>query len=150
MDRALPLIVRLYEIVDELERLFPGRHFTPDGHMVGSIGEAWASWMFDLELLVGSTERHDAKAKDGRLVQVKATQGNRSVGIYDQPDNLIVLKLLRTGRVEVIYNGPGDAPWAQAGKKAKNGQRAITLTRLRALDAAVAPAARLSIVNQMP
>ena len=32
-------IRRIYEITAELEELYPGRHFTPDGHMVGSIGE---------------------------------------------------------------------------------------------------------------
>jgi hypothetical protein len=31
------LIKELYGIVDSLEALFPGRHFTPDGHLVGSV-----------------------------------------------------------------------------------------------------------------
>ena len=36
-----PEIIReLYRLIDELEQMFPGRHFTPDGHLVGSIGEA--------------------------------------------------------------------------------------------------------------
>ncbi|MPM11547.1 hypothetical protein SDC9_57893 [bioreactor metagenome] len=26
----------IYKISNELENMFPGRHFTPDGHMVGS------------------------------------------------------------------------------------------------------------------
>ena len=30
----------LYKISQDLETLFPGRHYTPDGHMIGSIGEA--------------------------------------------------------------------------------------------------------------
>ena len=34
------LMTRLYDVVRELEAMFPGRYFTPDGHMVGSIGEA--------------------------------------------------------------------------------------------------------------
>jgi hypothetical protein len=37
------LVSRLYEIVDELEEIFPGRHFTPDGHLVGSLGESLAA-----------------------------------------------------------------------------------------------------------
>ncbi|MEY3457412.1 MAG: hypothetical protein RL215_569 [Planctomycetota bacterium] len=38
-----PQLLRdIYAAVDELERMFPGRHFTPDGHMVGSIGEAFS------------------------------------------------------------------------------------------------------------
>jgi integrase len=32
-----------YCLIDELEAMFKGRHFTPDGHTVGSIGEAIAA-----------------------------------------------------------------------------------------------------------
>ncbi|MBW8042608.1 MAG: hypothetical protein FVQ85_21795 [Planctomycetes bacterium] len=41
---SIPSIVQeLYSIVDRLEELFPGRRFTPDGHLVGSIGEVLAA-----------------------------------------------------------------------------------------------------------
>jgi hypothetical protein len=30
--------------------MFPGRHFTPDGHMVGSFGEALAAHHYGIEL----------------------------------------------------------------------------------------------------
>lgn len=43
------LIRRLYEITDELEDRF-GRKFTPDGHLMGSLGEAMAVYMYDLVL----------------------------------------------------------------------------------------------------
>lgn len=33
----------LYQISRDLETLFPGRHYTLDGHMIGSIGEALAA-----------------------------------------------------------------------------------------------------------
>lgn len=33
------LVKQLYATVKELEAMFPGRHFTPDGHMVGSLKE---------------------------------------------------------------------------------------------------------------
>jgi hypothetical protein len=82
----IPELVRsLYAIVGELEGLFPGRKFTPDGHLVGSIGEVLAARLYDLELLPASAERHDAKAPDGRLVQIKATQ-TKSVGLRSEPD----------------------------------------------------------------
>ncbi|MBK6691025.1 MAG: hypothetical protein IPG50_02260 [Myxococcales bacterium] len=146
MEHAIPLIVRLYEIVDELERLYPGRHFTPDGHMVGSIGEAWAQWVFDLDLLPASAPTHDARAKDGRLVQVKATQG-KAVALSSEPDYLIVLKLARSGHAEVVYNGPGAEPWLAAGKPAKTGQRPLSLSKLRALDARVPVGQRFPVVR---
>ncbi len=34
------LVSQLYAKVRELENLLPGRRFTPDGDLVGSIGEA--------------------------------------------------------------------------------------------------------------
>ena len=43
-------IKALYAISRELEQLFPGRHYTPDGHMVGSIGEALAASCYGLEM----------------------------------------------------------------------------------------------------
>lgn len=48
-----------------------GRKFTPDGHLVGSIGEAMAAHMFDLRLLPAATPKHDATTADGRtFVQI--------------------------------------------------------------------------------
>ena len=61
----------LYKISQDLETLFPGRHYTPDGHMIGSIGETLAASFYGLDLFTASEETHDAKAPDGRLVQPK-------------------------------------------------------------------------------
>ncbi len=46
-ERFRTLIGRLYGVVRELEDMFPGRHFTPDGHMVGSIGECLVADAYD-------------------------------------------------------------------------------------------------------
>lgn len=135
-ERVSVLIRQLYAIVDELESLFP-RRFTPDGHLVGSIGEAVAAFVYDLELLCSSTECHDAKARDGRLVQVKLTSGNSAISMYDEPHHLIVLQLLKRSEFVEVYNGPGALPWQSAGKFQKNGQRSVSLSRLRDLQKSV-------------
>ena len=70
-------IKELYRITNELETEYPGRKFTIDGHLVGSIGEVIVSENYGLKLLPNSTETHDAEAKDGKLVQIKATQISR-------------------------------------------------------------------------
>lgn len=49
-DSVAAKIKALYEISHDLEELFPGRHYTPDGHMIGSIGEALAASYYNLEL----------------------------------------------------------------------------------------------------
>ncbi len=146
MERVAAILRQLYELVDELERLHKGRSFTPDGHMVGSIGEAWAMWMYDLVLLPASAPIHDATTQDGRYVQIKATQ-RTSVGIYGEPKHLIVLKLHRTGIAEEVFNGPGEVAWNAAGKPGKHSQRPITVTRLRRLMDSVPASERLPIVR---
>lgn len=123
-------IREIFRIANELEEMYPGRHFTPDGHMLGSIGEIIAVEEYDLALFEASYPIHDARAKDGRLVQIKATQGER-IAISECPEHLIVLKIHRDGSFEEVYNGPGNIAWKLAGKRQKTGQRHISLTKLR-------------------
>ena len=49
-ERFPQLLRSIYDAVDELERMFPDRHFTPDGHLVGSLGEALASFHYGIVL----------------------------------------------------------------------------------------------------
>ena len=141
-EQAAEKIKELYEISAELERLFPGRHYTPDGHMIGSIGEALAASYYGLELFPASEETHDAKAPDGRLVQIKATQINR-ISLSSEPRWLLVLRIHRDGTFSEEYNGPGKLAWEHCGKMQKNGQRPISLAKLRKLQAEVPDSVRL-------
>ena len=126
------IIGELYAVVAKLETKYPGRYFTPDGHMVGSLGEVVAAERYGLELFEASHPVHDAVAVDGKLVQIKATQGTK-IALNECPDYLIVLHLSHDGDFEEIYNGPGASVWDVCGKMQKTGQRQITLTKLRKL-----------------
>ena len=137
------LLADLYSIVDRLEALFCDRKFTPDGHIVGSLGEMIAASMFALKLLAASAPAHDAETKDGRKVQVKFTQGANRVGLRAKPKHLLVLRLTPERCVDVVYNGPGHRPWSESGKKQSNGQKFISLKRLRELDGEVPDDKRL-------
>ena len=139
------LLGDLYEIVDRLESLFPGRKFTPDGHLVGSIGEIVAAHMFDLRLLPNSSPGHDAEDRDGRKVQIKFTQSTRGVALRAEPRHLLVLRLAQDHSIELVYNGKGRSPWSNSGGMQKNGQRQISLARLRTIDAAVEDRDRLPL-----
>lgn len=125
-------IKQLYKITNELEQTYPGRKFTVDGHLVGSIGEVIVAEHYGLSLLPNSTKTHDAISKEGKLVQIKATQV-KGVAISSEPDYLIVIRLLSDGSWEEIYNGPGKVAWDNAGKLQKNGQRNISLSKLQNL-----------------
>ncbi len=143
------LIDSLYSSVDRLQAMFAGRKFTLDGHLVGSLGEVIAAYMFDLKLNTASTQGHDAIAHDGRQVEIKFTQG-KSVAIRHEPSHLLVLQRLRGKSLTVVFNGSGEVAWQNAGKLGSNGQRRISITKLKALDTNVPPEAKLLVVRPAP
>ena len=145
-DQIPALVERLYAIAAELEELFPGKRSTPDGHMVGSLGEVLAAHRYGLELLSNSAERHDAKSRTGKLVQVKATQVGR-VALGSEPEHLVVLRLEEDGSAEEVFNGPGSLAWENASPMGKNGQRPILLSMLRSLMNRVLDEERLPVIN---
>lgn len=142
IDEIPGLVRDLYALVDRLEKLFRGRKLTLDGHLVGSLGVVLAAHLYGVKPLPESTPVHDAEVPDVTLVQIKATQRN-SVGLRAEPHRLLVLKLDREGRAAEVYNGPGKPAWKAAGVLQKNGQRLISLQRLRALMQSVRPEDRL-------
>jgi hypothetical protein len=137
MNKVISLpapVVKIYEAVAELEAAYPGRKFTPDGHLVGSIGEVVAAEAYGLTLYPSSHAGHDAHDGNGGDVQMKMTgPTGKSVALYDTCSRLIVLKVVSPHRAEVVYDGSGESAWEKAGKKQKNGQRAVSLSTLKKL-----------------
>jgi hypothetical protein len=132
--RRIPLpdaVARIYEATAELEKRYPQRKFTPDGHLVGSIGEVIAAEALGLTLHPMSYPGHDAF--DGvNDVQIKLTAGTR-VALYACCARLVVLRIVSPTEAELIYDGPGEPAWNAAGKMQKNGQRQISLRALTAI-----------------
>ncbi|WP_198517605.1 DUF6998 domain-containing protein [Halomonas sp. 141] len=143
-DKFRTLVKQLYATVNELETMFPGRHFTPDGHMVGSLGECIVADAYNLELKTASNKGYDAVTETGLEVEIKATQ-SKSVAFRSQPQHTIIIKILRDGTFEEIYNGPGALVWDQfTGKRLpSNGQFQISLNKLRQLNQTVAQSDRV-------
>ena len=139
------IINELYELTGKLEGMYPGRHFTPDGHLVGSIGEAFAAERYGISLFAAGHKTHDGTAPDGRLVQIKATQ-RRSVGISGEPDYLLVFSIDNESRIKEVYNGPGHPVWRLVAHKKlpKTGQYQVSLARLKELDQGVRPEDRIA------
>lgn len=147
MRELTAIINELYALTARLEKMYPGRHFTPDGHLVGSIGEVFAAERYGISLFTAGCETHDGKAPDGRLVQIKATQ-RRSVGISEKPDYLLVFSIDDEGRLSEVYNGSGLPVWQlfSGKKRPKNGQYQVSLTRLRELNERVSSKDRIPVL----
>ena len=109
-----------------------GRPFSPDGHLVGSLGEVLAAELLNLTLMPPSNDGYDAVDAEGRKVEIKATT-RRSVSLSasgTRAERLVVLALDHNGNPSIVYDGDCDAAWAAAGKPQKNGQRSLGLARL--------------------
>lgn len=134
----------LYQIVKELESMFPGRPFTPDGHMVGSLGECLAADAYGLELMPPSNEGYDALSKDGKKVEIKATQ-SKTVAFRSCPDHTIIIRIFKDGTFEECYNGPGELIWKifEGKKRPSNGQYQISVNKVKALNMSVQDSHRL-------
>ncbi len=135
MDRRIPLppaVSRIYEAVAELSAAYPGRSFTPDGHLVGSIGEVVAAEALGIILHRGSFPGHDGVDSAGRQVQIKITAGSE-VAMYATCARLVVLRIVSPSEAEIVFDGEGVPAWTAARKPGKNGQRVITLKKLRAI-----------------
>ncbi|HVG51658.1 MAG TPA: hypothetical protein VM867_08500 [Xanthobacteraceae bacterium] len=124
-----PAVAMLYQASAELAAAYPGRHFTLDGHLVGSIGEVIAREHFGFELLPASAPVHDAICATRGLVQIKLTAG-RSIGMRAACEHLIVLRIVSPQEAEIVYDGKGEVAWRIAGPMQSNGQRTVNLSKL--------------------
>lgn len=138
------LIPELYAVVDRLEAAAPGRHFTVDGHLAGSIGEVLVADRFGLTLSTASTKGIDAHTADGRPVEVKTTTKDKGFalrGYEPVAAFLLAVRVHRDGSITVVYNGPAAPVWERIAHKKMpdTGQRTITLNQIRKLQESVSP-----------
>jgi hypothetical protein len=99
----LPKVVaKIYKAIEQLKKDYPGRHFTPDGHLIGSIGEVVARETFRFDLYPASTRGHDARCPVRGDVQVKTTAGKATaVATSDDP----LRQGSRTAHEPIVPNG---------------------------------------------
>ncbi|HUW71896.1 MAG TPA: hypothetical protein VMV66_01730 [Candidatus Humimicrobiaceae bacterium] len=122
------------------------RLFTPDGRMVGDIGEAIAGIFYQVNL--HDVGRHDWDGTyNGRNVQIKATGGN-STYLKKPPKEgytnglLMVFYINReNGEYDLVYNGDIQRVWNDLRNKKldKTDAKSISLDRLRELKKSVRP-----------
>ncbi len=122
------------------------RYFTPDGRMVGDIGEVLAANFFGVNL--HAVGRHDWDGThNGRNVQIKATGGVDTYlkapakGGYGD-GLMLVFKIDReNGKYKVVYNGDIKRVWRALKHKKldKSGAKMISIKRLLELQKQVSP-----------
>jgi len=132
MDRSVTEGIR--RIFDECRQLsdLTGRPFSPDGHLVGSLGEVFAASALNLELMAPSNTGFDAVDTTGQKVEIKATTRS-SIALSasgTEAKRLVVVKFDEVGQGTVVYDGASAPVWDAAGPPQKNGSRQISLSAL--------------------
>jgi len=126
------LVRLIFQACAELSRR-SGRSVSPDGHLVGSLGEIYAAQTLGLHLETASNAGFDAVDSDGRRVEIKTTT-RASISLSTSgtlAERLIVVQLdAETGAAQIIYDGDAIVAWKLAGKPGKNGQRRLSVKRL--------------------
>lgn len=129
-----------------------GLKFTPDGNMVGDLGEAIAAELFGLTLSEKrGTKAIDAHTSQRETVQIKASGRGQSIQFThnEEPAAWLLVLILDYEReeVEIAYNGP----YGPAVKKLPTGwlgQKPVTVSFLRKLNSEVPDSQRIKLIGK--
>lgn len=86
------------------------RNFTISGNIIGDIGEVLAAEKYGLRLFAKNTKVHDAEElATGRKIQIRASLQGRSYFTINHgtPDYFLSFNITEEGKIEEIFNGPG-------------------------------------------
>lgn len=148
---ALRIYKDMVSEVEKLEKLFSGRSFTLDGHLIGSIGEAAAVYYYGITLVETNKKAIDGVYQD-KTVQIKTVQQD-SVSLdfsnIKEPDYLLVLYLNKSGNVYEVYNGPWDIIQKEALKANSHGYTHFRVNRLLEISKSVDPKKRIPNNNEI-
>ena len=138
-------VTDLLRIVTAMQADYAKKKFTLDGRLVGDIGEILAEQLYEIELMEGMSQLHDATASE-RRVQIKTTM-KQTLGFGDVPDYYLGIRVDPSGEVEEIFNGPGAVIWdaIKHRKRPKNYLFNVGISRLRKLNKSVLPSDRIPI-----
>jgi len=141
-------VKQLLDIVRALQKAYPKKRFTLDGRLVGDIGEVLVEGAYDIKLFEDLQKHHDARASDGRLVQVKATmQLSLTFPADHVPDYYLGIQVYQDGTFTEVFNGPGAVAWeaVRNRKPTKNNLHSVSVATLEALNKTVKPDDRIGV-----
>lgn len=146
-------VQKLLDITSSLRQQFEGKlNFSLDGKLVGDIGEALVSEMFNIELFGKNNPDYDGEQrKTKKRVQIKSSMKYNFSYPFDKIlDYYIAAHIKPDGTPEIIYNGPGKYIHAflieRKRKSYRNIWYTISVNHLKMLDSKIKPSERLQQV----
>lgn len=142
-------ISKIYEISNELGRAYNIDRCTPDGHLLGAIGQIAAKIAYGLEFGSEMNE-HNCTWSDGTRrinVQVRST-GRGNIALREEPEHLIALSIFENGAIRLLYNGPGKHVWKRI-QHQKNSQKYASAKILQEAHAEVVKGDELPLLEDI-
>ena len=141
MHKLHEAIRKMFLAREELHSTFPKKPFTPDGRMIGDIGEAIAEIYYKVTIDSKLRKHWDGLREDDNYkfpeVQVKATQKDETY-LKEPPHDgsLLVFKIYPDGKHECCYNGSIVRVWEYLVKQKpdKTNAKIISLVNLKSLN----------------
>ena len=142
-------IASIYEIANELGREFNIPRCTPDGHLLGTIGQIAAKIAFGLQVGSDKKEHNCSWFDQNRFIniQVRCT-GRGSAAIRTEPEYLIALGISETGKIYLLYNGPGKYVWERI-KHQKQSRKYASKKQLTEAQYEVSPTIQIPIKHNL-
>ena len=148
MEQVPLLISDLLKTTGRLNAILKTRQFTPESHLVGSIGEVVAEFIYDLRLESSSmspdayTKGERACSVEIKLVGKKSQRCKIRWPLHSQstPEILLCLRMTAEGFSEE-YNGPFPTELLE-GKPDVSGFRSFALSKLRVKNPSYLPQVR--------
>jgi len=142
-------IASIYGIANELGREFNISKCTPDGHLLGAIGQIAAKIAFGLNFGSNKKEHNCTWSDQDRIIniQVRCT-GRGSIALREEPEYLIAIEIFESGKLSLLYNGPGKFLWNQV-KKQKQPQKYASKNQLMEAQSEVSISTKIRVQDNL-
>jgi hypothetical protein len=119
-------IAEIYEIANELGKAFNIDRCTPDGHLIGAIGQIAVKIAFNLEFSSPKDGHNCTWPKGSKQINIQVgCSGKGKIALRIEPDHLIALEIGQKGQIRLLFNGPGHYIWSKI-KHQRNPQKYVS------------------------
>jgi hypothetical protein len=142
-------IAAIYEIAYELGNVFEIDKCTPDGHLLGTIGQIAAKIGFRLKF--GSEEEgNNCTWSDGaKKINVQVVcSGRGNIALRRKPEHLIALEIASNGSIRLLFNGPGKLVWERI-QHQRSAQKYASANLLRMAQTEVTQSEQLPVIENL-
>ena len=126
------IMATLFSAQNALRALAPEFRWAGLGNLLGDYGEFIVIEAYGLIKADSVSAGYDARTKDGKTVQVKASHAADQIGFRGEADLMLILKVGLDGTWEEVYFGPFDTVKNIARYSKRDNKHMAPISKIRA------------------